>query len=1227
MDVGVLGPLRVVVDGREVPLQRQKHRALLALLALRAEEVVSVDRLLDELWGERPPPTARNALQNYVSHLRKLLGADTLRTRPPGYVLDIARENVDAHRFSRLVEDSQSQAPPERAATLRQALACWRGPALVDVEFEPFALTEAARLEDIRATAEEELVAAELELGRHAELAPRIEDLVARNPMRERLRGQLMLALYRSGRQAEALAAYQDARRALIDELGIEPGTALRALEQGILRHDPALAWRGDVEGEPSLRPADLRERRATVTVLFAEVTTRAEHDPERTRALTTRAFHELRAATEYHGGTVERLAGDELMAVFGAPERHEDDALRAVRAALQIRRSVRPAQELDVRIALDTGEVVLPGAAVRTPLAGAPVTLAKRLAEAAPPGTVVAGAGTLELVRGVVLAEPLTVAVRGRTELVGAFRIEGMQETARRRRLPRTTLVGRDRELAQLRSAFDGVCASRQTAVLGVVGDAGVGKTRLAAELADALSSEARIAVGRCVSYGEGATWLPLRELARTVDVETLLPEDVAEAFQALLAGDAVSLADAFWAARRFLESLARERPALVVLEDLHWAAPTFLDFVDQLAASPAGAPAFVLCLARPELCEARPSLSSLTLEPLSESEGREFVDAGAGDAVPVDARRRIAEIAEGNPLFAEQLVAYAREHGLEALATVPPTVEALLASRLDRLDAEERGVLQRAAVVGREFWQASVLHLTSALEVPSVGRHLAALTRAGLIHAARSSSEREDAFRFHHVLIRDVAYASLPKLERADLHEGVAEWLDAEGDPDDAIVGYHLEQAYRQRVEVGPEDRRARRLSIDAGERLGAAGISAWKRADAPATENLLGRATGLLPKGHPDRADLMCELGVALRVGGRIEDAHATLDEASEEALTRGDRRAALRAELESAALGMVAGARGADAVVRVAERAIPVFEEARDDRCLGRAWLVLANVRGAIQCRNSEWKEGAARALAYYGDAGWPATACRQDIAAALYHGPTPVTEAVAGCRRLLEGADRAGKAGVMIVLAGLEAMRGRGGVGSRLLDDARAVLEDLGLKQTLATSALWMGGQIALARGSLEAAEECYRATCAAHSAHGNRAHLATAAAELADVLYLRARYDEADEWAETAGANTSDDDISAQFWSRSVRAKLLARRGAIDEAAALADDAVAIATGTDSLNQRAKVLLDRAEVLQLAKTFSGAGESAEEAARLFDAKGNTVAARRVRKLLDQLAVA
>src|SRR5712692_3927777 len=797
MEFGVLGPFRVTDGEREIPLPRQKHRALLAFLVLHAGEVVSVDRLLDELWGERPPATAKNSLQNNISQLRKLLGADVLQTRPPGYVLDLAPDDLDLSRFLRLLEDARTQAPPERAATLRRALALWRGPALADLEFEPFASGEALRLEELRATAE--------------------EGLVAGNPLREQLRGQLMVALYRSGRQAEALAEFTEARRTLVEELGIEPGPALRALEQGVLRQDPALAEPAAALAQSALRPADLRERRATVTVLFAEVAAPGDQDAERYRAATTRAFHELRAATEYHGGTVERLAGDELMAVFGAPERHENDALRAVRAALQIRRATRSSTELEVRVALDTGEVVAPGPAVRTTVAGTLVTHAKRLAEAAPAGEVVAGAATIELLQEVVHAEALgPVVVRGRLEPVQVFRIDGVQEEGRRQRIAQTPLVGREQELDSLHSAFADVCANRRSTVLTVLGDAGIGKTRLAVELAAGLENTARVAVGRCVSYGEGATWLTLRELVqhamREEELATLLDERAAELLTGLLGGGTVSVTDAFWAARRFIESLARERPALVVLEDLHWAAPTFLDFVEQLANSPASAPALVLCLARPELADERPGLASLALQPLSEAKSNELVDSAADEMVPARARARIAELAEGTPLFAEQLLAYAREHGIDAIASVPPTVEALLASRLDRLDAEERSVLQRAAVVGREFWHASVLGLTPTLEVPGVGRHLAELVRKGLIRPARSSSEREDAFTFHHVLIRDVAYASIPKGDRADLHEGVAEWLDAQGGVDDELIGYHLEQAYLLHVELGATDSNSR-------------------------------------------------------------------------------------------------------------------------------------------------------------------------------------------------------------------------------------------------------------------------------------------------------------------------------------------------------------------------------------------------------------------------------
>jgi DNA-binding SARP family transcriptional activator len=1225
VEVGVLGPLRVAAGEREIPLQRQKHRALLAFLALHAREVVSIDRLLDELWGERPPATARNSLQNSVSQLRKLLGEDVLRTRAPGYVLELPDEAVDARRFEGLLAETRTQAPPARAETLRRALALWRGRALADLEFEPFALAEAPRLTELRADAEEQLVAAELELGRHAELVPRIEDLVARHPLRERLRGQLMLALYRSGRQADALAAFRDARRVLVDELGIEPGPTLRALEQAILRHDPALA-KADAVPAAAPRPADLRERRTTITAFFAAIDVLGELDAERHRALTTRASHELRAAIEYHGGTIERLGGDEALAVFGLPERHEDDAVRAARAALQAQRTLRPLPELELRIALATGDVLAPGPAVRAPASGTPITLAKRLSDAAEPSLILVDERTRELFRGIaVTAELAPVAVRSRKDRVPVSRLDAVHERAQRPRVRRTPLVGRTRELDVLRGAFDEVVAGGRGAVWTVVGDAGVGKTRLAVEFAAAVEDVARLAIGRCVAYGAGATWLPLRELVQRGGVETL-DKRAAETLDGLLHGGVVPVADAFWAARRFVESLAHARPAVVVLEDVHWASPTFLDFVEQLANVPPAGPVFVLCLARPELVEQRPAMQSLVLEPLGDEQARELVDAAADESLATAERTRIAELAEGNPLFAEQLVAFAHEHGAERLAAVPPTVDALLASRLDRLDAEERAVLQRAAVVGREFWHASVLHLTPALEVPAVGRHLDELERKGLIRPARSSSEREDAFRFHHVLIRDVAYASLPKGERAELHEGVAEWL---GDAaDDEIVGFHLEQSYLLRAEIGEVDRHARLVAEEAGERLAAAGVAVWKRADAPAASNLLGRALALLPKANLQRVELLCEHGVALRLAGATTEGTAAFVAAAAEADEKHDVRGELRARFELLSARVFSGAEGAtNELLEFTSDALPVFEEFGDDRAQGRAWLNLGYAYGGVHCRNADWERAAERALVHYTRAGWPTSAARIELASALYHGPTPVREAIARCRNLLDGADRSGEAGVLVMLGGLEAMRGRPGVGLRLVEQGRTVFEELGLRQALAGAALWMEGQIAMLGGAHRVAAQRLRASCDLLAELGNRMHLATFAGELAEALYALGRLEEALGWTDTAEAIAAPDDVSAQFSWRSVRAKLIARGGFVEQALALADEAVALASATDAVNQHARVLLDRAEVLQLGGFAQRAAVDAERALELFDAKGNVAGLRRVRRLLDTLAVA
>ncbi|HEX6701187.1 MAG TPA: BTAD domain-containing putative transcriptional regulator [Gaiellaceae bacterium] len=238
----ILGPLEVLADDDEpLPLGGQKQRAVLAVLLLRAREVVSTEFLVDALWGEQPPKTATASLQNSISALRKLLGGDLLRTRPPGYVLAVEAEAIDLGRFEQLVAAARGVAAEERARTLREALALWRGPALAEFAFDSFALPEARRLEELRITTQEEAIEADLERGAHAELVPELESLVAQHPLRERLRGQLMLALYGAGRQADALSAYQTARRTLVGELGVDPSPQLQQLHASILRQEVVL--------------------------------------------------------------------------------------------------------------------------------------------------------------------------------------------------------------------------------------------------------------------------------------------------------------------------------------------------------------------------------------------------------------------------------------------------------------------------------------------------------------------------------------------------------------------------------------------------------------------------------------------------------------------------------------------------------------------------------------------------------------------------------------------------------------------------------------------------------------------------------------------------------------------------------------------------------------------------------------------------------------------------
>ncbi len=1245
VEVRLLGPLEIDVDGRILDVRRQKQRALLALLALRAGEVVPTDRLVDEIWGDEPPKAAVGSLQNFVSELRKMIGADVLVTRSPGYLLDIPRDAVDAHRFERIVREAGREAPEQRAASLREALGLWRGPALADVQLEGAMAAEAALLEESRVAAWEDRLEVELELGRQSQVIGELESLVAKHPLRERPVGLLMLALYRGGRQADALDAYRRSRERLVEELGIDPSDELKRLEQAILRHDKEL----DLPEAPRKRvPASEPDRRKTVTIVFADLVDSTELgarlDPEVLRRVLDHYFELVRAAIERHGGVVEKFIGDAAMAVFGIPMVHEDDALRAVRAACELREALaEPSEELtgthgiplQVRVGVNTGEVLVRAADSGESFAtGAAVNIAARLEQAALPGEILIGEATYRLVQHAIESEPVDpVDLGGALGRASVFRVSGVGEAARP--LGRAALIGRDDELAWLQAAFAGVQAERRSRVVTVLGEAGVGKSRLAREFA-ASAGELPL-VGRCVSYGDGATFLPLAQIVRQA-----IPERPRAAILALLEGDdqaplvaervthltepangAASTGEVFWAVRRFLEALARERPVVVVLEDIHWAEPTFLDLVEYLDSWPAEAALLVLCLARRELVEERPGWGSrdgvLALEPLADAQAGVLVEKVAAKALDEETRTEIVRIAGGNPLFLEQLLAFLQEEGPSALGSVPPTVEALLAGRLERLGPAERALTERAAVAGRDFSRGGLLALSPPEEIAGLDSRLMALVRRGLVRALRGGDD--DTYRFHHVLVRDVAYAGTTKDARAELHERFGTWLEQRDKAADEIVGYHLEQAHRYRKELDPGDPVVIGLAKRAGRVLAAAGIGAWKRADARAAANLFGRAASLLPAGEPKRAEILCELGMTLGQLGDSAAANVTFTEAIDEATAAGDDASAAWARIELARERLHRGGDPGELVALV-EEALPLFEEAGDERALGRAWRALGYARGSLQGRCADWLDASERALRYYRRSGWSTSGCLSEIGSALYHGPTPIPEALERCERLLEEAtDRPGRAHVLAFLAGLHSYDERADEALRLLDDADNIYRDLRDDYSLANTSGRIRGRVHLLAEDHEAAQAVFRSCCETFERIGDAAALASVAAELGGSLYAQGRTDEAREWSALAERRAPAGDVIAQLSWRTLKARLLAHDNRLADAEPLAMEALSLVMQTDALTHQGDVLLDVATVLTAAERPREAAELVRQAIDLYDRKQNVASARSARARL------
>jgi DNA-binding SARP family transcriptional activator len=1259
MEFRILGPLEVQIDGAALPLRGSKQRALLAALLLRANRVVSSEQLIDELWGEQPPDTAPNTLQVYVSNLRKTLGRDVVVTQPPGYLVRAGVDELDAVRFERLVAESHDLPAAEAAPRLREALALWRGPALADFAYEPFAQTEIARLEELRLAATEERIAAELALGRPADVVGELEALVIEHPLRERLRELLMLALYRSGRQAEALQEYQRTRSELVEQLGIDPGTALQRLEKAILVQDPSLDLAAAAAPPaPEPPPAPPRESRKTVTVVFTDLSAGGNGlDPEALARVAGRAVDTVARVLERHGASVAKLVGERVMAVFGVPSVHEDDALRAVRAAAELGRALAELndeleQSFGVRVAartgIDTGEVLAAGDASR--LTGDAVNVAARLERLAGPDEVLIGAATERLVRDAAR----TKAAHGAEK---AWRLIDVRADAPAvaRHLD-SPMVGRQLELAQLRQAFDRAVREQTCYLFTVLGPAGIGKSRLAAELRSAVQDEAIVLSGRCLPYGEGITYWPLAEIVTQAAgdggrdaIAALLPEDddaeaiaarVAAAIGAVEGGTGAAQAETFWAVRKLFEALARDRPLVVFFDEVHGAEPTLLDRGEHLADLTRDAPVLLVCLARPELFDERPvwgggklNATSTLLEPLSGPECEALIDNLLGRApLPAATRGRIAEAADGNPLFVEQMLAMLSENGRgNGHLAIPPTIQALLAARLDRLDGGERGVLECASVVGKEFWAGAVSELSEEATRTELPVRLQALVRKELIRPFRSAFFGQDAFRFRHHLIRDVAYDSMSKQSRAELHERFYSWLeDTAGESAreyEEILGYHLEQSYRYRSELGLVDERARELARRAADRLGAAGLRAFGRGDIHAAVSLLSRAAALLPDDDPKRLELLPELGEALRSGGQIARSEEVLAEAIEAAAAAGNPAVEEHARLARLRVHMATRPELSTAeMIPLVDRAIRTFEELKDDRRLALALYVRAWVAWIV-CRAGEAETAVRRAIDVAeraGDARAVAIGTHLYLGTVLF-GPTGVPEGIRRCEEVLTASPdlRQTVAVGSRAAAGLNAMAGRFGEAFELIERDRAILAELGMR-IAEGSAAGSYGHVMMLAGEYEAAEREFVRACELFEEIGDPISYSTWAANLAQALYHQGRFDEAYDATVAAEEAAQADDYHTQVVWRGPRAKVLARRGEHEEAVRLAREGVEIGDQTDFPNFRGDAYLDLGETLVLAGRAGEGREAIETARAIYEAKGNVVSTARAAERLAEL---
>jgi class 3 adenylate cyclase/tetratricopeptide (TPR) repeat protein len=990
--------------------------------------------------------------------------------------------------------------------------------------------------------------------------------------------------------------------------------------------------------GAPLAEPAPAREVRKVVTVLFCDVTGSTalgeRIDPESLRRVMARYFETAKATVERHGGTVEKFIGDAVMAVFGVPTVHEDDALRAVRAADELRRGLGGLNNelqrnfgtrLELRMGVNTGEVVT-GTEERL-ATGDAVNVAARLEQTAEPGEVLLGEETYGLVREAVDVEAVPpLEAKGKGEPLVAHRLLSVQADAPARRHD-APMIGRERQRSVLENAFANVVSERACHLFTIFGVAGVGKSRLAAEFLVGVD-DATVVRGRCLSYGEGISYWPVTEV-----VKQLAPDGTTGPLASILGDELTpsSPEEIAWAFRKLLESQAAERPVIVVFDDVHWGEPTFLDLVEHVADLSRDSPILLLCIARPELLDARPAwgggklnATNILLEPLAPEETERLIEA-LGGGVDEGLRERILEAAQGNPLFVEEMLAMAGEG--EGDVAVPPTIQALLAARLDQLDPAERDVLERGAVEGQVFHRGAVAALAPA-ETGVDGR-LVALVRKDLVRPEPPLLPDDDAYRFRHLLIRDTAYEALPKATRAELHERFATWLEEQGADLvelDEIVGYHLEQAYRYRAELGPLDGAAAAIAERAATRLLGGADRALERGDTSATVRLLSRATELMPQTDPRRPLAELDLATALGEQGELEGAIERLTKVAATASEQGDVRVVERARIVRLWFEMqTAPEFTMTDVLAEGREALAALERTGDDEGAMLALRLIGAVTGWLG--NSaeaqvQWRRALDRAEhagnRFVDDIlGW--------MLLGAWWGRATASESIRlADEALVRSSSKRLEAYAHVVGGAAVAVSGRLDEGREQIAAGRVLFQDLG------DIMAWAGITALVAEVELVAAEpqrahDALSAAAAALAARSETGYRATTLSFQAHAALDLGRRNEAARLAGEALAIAAADDFDPHARSNYVLARIAAQTGNAAEADRLLAAASALVEPTDFVSLHFDLALARAEVARHVGRDDEAREALEHALALAEQKGSVVGADRARQELASVA--